>query len=98
MRRRRVVALISPEGERKEEVVRKPVTVARRVGVVSEESSERLSGVVRVTWPKRRPENVEVEVVERWWRREERVGPEMAIFWSGGGVSMAADGEERERK
>lgn len=51
---------------------------------------------MRVTWPKRRPENVEVEVVERWWRREERVGPEMAIFCNGGGGSMAADGEERE--
>lgn len=45
MRRRREVVLIWPEVSRKEEEVRKPVTVARRVWEVSEESSERLREV-----------------------------------------------------
>lgn len=45
MRRRTEEALIFPEVSWKEEEVRKPVTVARRVWEVSAESSVRLRGV-----------------------------------------------------
>lgn len=94
---------------------RKPVTVARRVGesevavavvvVVVAVSSERLRGVRRVTWPKRRPSRGEGEVEKRWMR-EARVGPEIAIFCNGGGSSIGGGGgrwrekarEERERR
>jgi hypothetical protein len=93
MRRRREVVLIVPEVLWKEEEVRKPVTVATRVWEVSEESSERLRGVTKVMWPKRRPSIEEDEVVvEKRWISEASVGPEIAIFCNGGRSSMTEDG------
>lgn len=105
--RRREDGLTVPEESKKEEVdegeERKPVTVARRVAesvvvVAEEESSERLRGVMWVTWPKRRPSMEEGEVEKRW-RREANVGPEIAIFCNGGSSMAAAaeDGGDRVR-
>lgn len=99
IRRRSEAVLIEPEVSWKEEEVRKPVMVARRVGELSsDESSERLSGVTEVTWPKRRP-SIEEGEVEKRWIREASVGPEIAIFCNGGSSMTAAHGgESRERE
>ncbi|PPR96589.1 hypothetical protein GOBAR_AA24068 [Gossypium barbadense] len=41
------------------------------------ESSERVEGAMKVTWPKRRPSTSAGEV-ERRWIMEERAGPDIA--------------------
>lgn len=59
---------------------KKEVTVAIKDGELSaeimseDESSERLTGELKVTVPKRRP-SMSPEEVEIRWRREESVGP-----------------------
>lgn len=63
---------------------KKEVTVAIKDGELSaailsekgETSSERLTGALKVTVPKRRP-SMSPEEVEMRWRREESVGPGM---------------------
>lgn len=59
-----------------------------------EESSERVEGVRRDTWPNRRP-SIGPGDEENRWIKEARVGPDIAIF-SIGRSSMAKE-RERER-
>lgn len=83
-----------------EEEERKEVTVAIRVSeeeeevVVVDESSERVEGVRRDTWPKRRP-SMGPDEEENRCIREARVGPDIAIF-STGRSSMAEHERERD--
>lgn len=68
-----------------------PVTVATTMVAEEEsegdESSERLEGVTRVTWPNNKPSTAPGEDANRWIM-EARVGPDIAILCRGGS-SMA---------